>query len=600
MSKETQHHFLKIHSSLGEDELILERLTVSEGMSRLFQIEVGFTANQRIRDMKQHIGEEVVISLAMTDKLGSRERYFHGHFLHISELGKPMHNKDGQRYSAVIVPRAWSATSRTNCRIFQDKTALDIVETLLGEHDVDHRKVLNGALYTHRYYVQYNESDWEFICRVLANEGLTFFFEHTDSAHTMVITDSDTAFQPALENQVVFTSRNIGSARISHWEKGYRAMSDHMIERGFDFTRPADPVHVESGEKVPGDLFGQRELFAYHGEDRPLKDKANLTKKHLQALAMEAETLEAISTYRSFGAGLTFSFQSHEDGPQDPNEFLITDILIQAEVPLNADNQPSMGTIAYHNEFLCRPANQPYVPARIPKPVMPGLQTATVTCAAGEEIHVDQHGRVKVQFHWDREGQLDQKSSCWIRVAQSWAGERWGAQFIPRVGQEVLVEFVNGDPDQPLITGSVYNGKNQMPYDPESQKNISGIKSRSTTKGSGANYNEISFDDTLGSEWLRVHAEKDHELTVENNQADDVGVDRTTTIGNDDTETVGNNQTVNVGKNHVLEAGDSITIKTGAASITMYSSGLINIEGSAINVKGSSAINLKAPKINLN
>ena len=163
MSKETQHHFLKIHSSLGEDQLVLERVSVSEGMSRLFHIEAGFTANQRIRDMKQHIGEEVVISLAMTDKLGSRERYFHGHFLTINELGKPLHNKEGQRYKAVIVPRAWSATSRTNCRIFQDKTALDIVETLLGEHNVAHRKVLNGAPYTHRYYVQYNETDWEFI-----------------------------------------------------------------------------------------------------------------------------------------------------------------------------------------------------------------------------------------------------------------------------------------------------------------------------------------------------------------------------------------------------------------------------------------------------
>lgn len=600
MSKETQHHFLKIHSSLGEDELVLERLSVSEGMSRLFDIRVRFTANQRIKDMKQHIGEEVVISLSLSDKTGSKERFFHGHFLTISELGKPMHNKDGQRYSAVIVPRAWSATSRTNCRIFQGKTALDIVETLLGEHDVAHRKVLNTALYTHRYCVQYNETDWEFICRVLANEGLTFFFEHTDSGHTMVITDSETAFMPALEDQVVFTSRNTGSARISHWERGYQAMSDQMMEHGFDFTRPGERVLTETEEKVPGDLFGKRELFEYLGEDRPLKDKAGLTKKHLQALAMEAETLVAISTYRSFGAGLTFSFKSHEDGPQEPNDFLITDILIEAEVPLNSDNPGSGGSLAYNNEFLCRPANQPYVPARIAKPSMPGLQTATVTCAAGEEIHVDEHGRVKVQFHWDREGKYDQKSSCWIRVAQSWAGERWGAQFIPRVGQEVLVEFVNGDPDQPLITGSVYNGKNQMPYEPRTQKNISGFKSRSTTKGTGANYNEISFDDTLGSEWLRVHAEKDHELTVENHQTDSVGVNRTTDVGNDDTLDVGNNQTVTVGKNIVMDAGESITIKTGAASITMHSSGLISIEGVTININGKAAINLSSAKINLN
>lgn len=162
------------------------------------------------------------------------------------------------------------------------------------------------------------------------------------------------------------------------------------------------------------------------------------------------------------------------------------------------------------------------------------------------------------------------------------------------------MEFVNGDPDQPLITGSVYNGKNPMPYDPESQKNISGIKSRSTTRGGGANYNEISFDDTLGSEWLRIHAEKDHELTVENNQTDDVGVDRASTIGNNDRLDVGNNQNVTVGKNIVIDAGSSITIKTGAASITMSSSGQIDIKGSAISVNGSSLIGLKAPKINLN
>lgn len=374
MSKETQHHFLKIHSSLGADALVLEKLSVSEGMSRLFEIEVGFTANDRIRDVRPHIGEEVVISLAMTDKLGSMERYFHGHFLTISELGKPMHNKDGQRYKAVIVPRVWSATSRTNCRIFQDKTALDIVETLLGEHSVKHRKVINGAPYTHRYYVQYNETDWEFICRVLANEGLTYFFEHTDSAHTMVITDSETAFRPALENQVVFTTRNNGSARISHWERGFRAMSDQMMEHGFDFTRPNDRVITESRESVPGDLFGKRELFEYHGEDRPLKEKANFTRKHLQALAMESASLEAVSTYRSFGAGLTFSFKSHEDGPQDPNDFVITDIQINAEVPLNTDDQPSAGTLEYHNEFLCRPANQPTCRREFPSRPCPGCR----------------------------------------------------------------------------------------------------------------------------------------------------------------------------------------------------------------------------------
>ncbi len=599
MSKETQHHFLKIHSSLGTDALILEKLSVSDGMSRMFELRVCFTANERIKDMRRHIGEEVAVSLSLGSDASEKERFFHGHFLNINELGKPMHNKDGQRYSAVIVPRAWSATSRTNCRIFQDQTALEIVETLLGEHEVAHRKVLNGALYTHRYCVQYNETDWEFISRVLAHEGLTFYFEHTASAHTLVITDTNKAFQAAAENQVIFASRNIGKARITRWQKGYRATSDTMVEHGFDFTRPDRKIQATTREQVPGELFGKRELFEYIGEDRPLNDRGGQTTRHLQALAMEAQTFEVDSSYRSFGAGLTFSFKSHEDGIPDDNDFVITDILINAEVPLNSDNQSSGGELVFSNHFYCRPASRPYVPARKPKPVMPGLQTATVTCAPGEEIHVDDHGRIKVQFHWDREGKYDQKSSCWIRVAQSWAGENWGAQFLPRVGQEVLVEFVNGDPDQPLITGSVYNGKNKMPYEPRSAKNISGIKSRSTTKGGGSNYNEISFDDSLGSEWLRIHAEKDHELTIENDQTDDVGNNRTTTVGNNDKLDVGNNQTINVGKTITVDAGDSITFKTGAASITMDSSGNIAIKGTSISVKGTD-IALKAAKISLN
>lgn len=592
MVKETQHHFLRIHSSLGDDALVLESLSASEGLSRLFEIRVTFMANERIRDMTALIGEPVAISMVLGDNASDQERWLHGHFLHIQEMGKPMHNSEGQRYQARIVPRAWSATSRTNCRIFQDQTALDIVETILGEHSVDLDKNLNNPLYTYHYCVQYNETDWEFVCRVLANEGLAFFFEHSRSAHTLIITDHEKAYPKAAEAEVVFSSRPTGEARISNWYVGVQATSNRITEQGYDFTRPADKVDEESRQTVPGDPFGERELFSYLGEDRPLSDKAGFASRHLQAVTRQAAPRKATSDYRSFGAGMAFSFREHEDGLPEPNEFLITEIQTEASVPLDSENQPGDGNFFFSNLFSCMPLDQPYVPARIRKPVMPGLQTATVTCAPGEEIHVDEHGRIKVQFHWDREGRNNQYSSCWIRVAQSWAGENWGAQFIPREGQEVLVEFVNGDPDQPLITGAVYNGRNRMPYEPISDKNISGIKSRSTTKGGGDNYNEISFDDTLGQEWLRIHAEKDHELTVENDQTDEVGNNRLTSVGNNDTQEVGNDQKVSVGKTITVEAGTSITFRTGGASITMESSGNISIKGTSIA--------LKAAKISLN
>ncbi|MFE8070097.1 type VI secretion system tip protein TssI/VgrG [Marinobacteraceae bacterium S3BR75-40.1] len=607
MGKEKQYHFLQIHSSLGKDALVLERLKVREGMSRLFQIQVGFTANQRISDMNRHVGEGVSISLKLGSKAAAKERFFHGHFLSIRELGKPLHNSEGQRYEALIVPRAWSATNRTNCRIFQDKTVKQIVDTVLGEHEVELSWELMQDVYSYRYCVQYNETDWDFIGRLLAYEGLSFFFAHENGAHTMVVTDNEKRWPKAAEDSVVFASRPTGSARVSNWYAGVRATANAIVEHGFDFASPRTPVKATSKEKVPGSDFGDRELFQYLGEDRPIKDGAGLAKRHLQGIAQEAENYCGASDYRSFGVGYRFSFKDHEDRIPPHNDFVITEITIEASVPLNTDNQPVEGRYYYSNQFRCMPTQAPYRPVKLPKPRVSGLQTATVTGASGEEVYADKHGRIKVQFHWDREGNYDQKSSCWIRVAQSWAGDSWGAQFIPRAGQEVLVEFLSGDPDQPLITGAVYNGDNKMPYDPVSKKNVSGFKSRSTTKGSGANYNEISFDDSIGEELLRLHAEKDHELTVENDQTDDIKNDRTTTVGNDDSLTVKNNQTVDItgeqtvkaGKTITIDAGQSITLKTGAASLTMESSGAISIKGTSIKVQGTT-IDLKGAKISLN
>lgn len=604
MGKEQQHHFMKIHSSLGKDALVLERLTVNEGMSRLFEIKVGFLANERLADMKSQIGEGVTISMTLGD---AGERFFHGHFLHIRELGKPLHNSDGQRYEAVIVPRAWSATNRTNCRIFQEKTAKQIVETILGEHSVSLSTKINNPLHTYVYCVQYNETDWDFVCRLLAHEGLSFFFDHADGSHTMVITDNEKAYPMAKEASVEFSSRPTGEPGISNWYPGFRATANAMIEHGFDFEKP-DKVDDSTEETVPGKPFGSRELFNYIGEDESLVKNAKLASLHLQGLTQPSEGYRADSDCRSFGVGLMFSFKKHEDKIPPHNEFVITEMTLDATVSANSDNQPEGGNFHYSNSFRCMPTTEVYKPAKLPKPVVHGLQTATVTCSPGSEIYPDEHGRIKVQFHWDREGSYDQKSSCWIRVAQSWAGEGFGAQFLPREGQEVLVEFLSGDPDQPLVTGSVYNGKNKMPYDPSGKaKNISGFRSRSTTKGGGANYSEVSFDDSTGEELLLIHAEKDHDLTVENDQTDKIGNDRKTEVGNDDLLTVKNNQTVDItghqkisaGKTITIDAGTSITLKTGAASITLESSGNISVEGTSIKVQGKT-IGLKAAKIDFN
>jgi len=607
MAKEQQHHQLKIHSALGKDALVLEKLAVSEGMSRLFEINVRFFANERLKDMKDQIGEEIAVSLALGENASEDERFFHGHILNICELGKPLHSSEGHRYEARIVPRAWSATNRTNCRIFQDKTAIEIVEAVLGEHQVSLTKKLNNTLHTYTYCVQYNESDWDFVCRLLAQEGLSFFFLHSQSAHDMVVTDNTKAYEKASESEVPFCSRPIGDSQINSWYTGFNATANARVEHGFDFTKPTDKVDDVCEEEVPGKPFGKRELFSYLGEDAPLNDNTKLADLHLQGLTQEAETYHGSSNCASFGVGLLFAFSEHEDKLPAHNEFVITALDMSIELPINSDGQGSSDSVNYTNAFKCQPTDQVFTPRQLNKPVISGIQTATVTGTSGDELHVDEHGRIKIQFHWDREGKNDQKSSCWIRVAQSWAGSGFGAQFLPRKGQEVIVEFVNGDPDQPLITGSVYNGKNKMPYPPQSEYNSSGIRSRSTTNGGAANYSEVRFDDEKGKELLVIHAERDHELTVENDQTDDVGNDRKASVGNDDILNVGGDQKVDItgdqkissGKTITVDAGQKITFKTGGASITMEASGKISIDGTQLELNGT-MISLKAAKINLN
>jgi type VI secretion system secreted protein VgrG len=259
--------------------------------------------------------------------------------------------------------------------------------------------------------------------------------------------------------------------------------------------------------------------------------------------------------------------------------------------------------------FTAMQSTQNYRPARVtPKSLVYGPQTAVVVGPSGEEIYTDQYGRVKVQFHWDRYGKMDENSSCWIRVAQPWAGKSWGMMAIPRIGQEVVVEFLEGDPDRPLITGSVYNNSQMPPYSLPANKTQSGIKSRSSKGGQSAHFNEIRFEDKKGSEQVYIHAEKNLDTLVENCESHSVGANRAKTIGHDETthvkhnrtETVDHNETVTVGKDIRITAGDSITLTVGASTLVMKSNGSITLNGINLDVTGSEHIQLDSTRIDLN
>ena len=302
---------------------------------------------------------------------------------------------------------------------------------------------------------------------------------------------------------------------------------------------------------------------------------------------------------RGFEVAKLFRFNNHEDSRYEGETYVITAMRTVASQPNQSGASQSSGDI-YRNDFECVPEKTIYRPSALrAKPLISGVQTAIVTGEAGDEILVDKYGRVKVQFHWDREGKNDSKSSCWIRVAQNWAGNKWGAFFFPRVGQEVLVDFINGDPDQPIISGAIYNADLMPPYTLPDKKTQSGIKSHSTKQGAADNFNELRFEDEKGKELLFFQAEKDHELNVKNDQKDTIGNDRTTLINNDDTAKIANNQTIDVGKVLNITAGTDITFTTGGASITMKSSGAIEIKGTNVTVNGTK-IALAAPSITLN
>ncbi|ROQ30600.1 type VI secretion system Vgr family protein [Gallaecimonas pentaromativorans] len=596
MGKELQHHFLKIQSPLGQDALVLERLDVSEGLSRLFNIQVGFFANSRISDLDSLVGENVTVSLGLGDKAGAKERYFNGHVLSISELGKAQHSDEGQRYQAVIVPRAWSATRRVNCRVFQNMTSVDIAKKVLGEHSQAIEESLKSfSPYTLPYCVQYQESDWDFVCRILANDGLFFFFKHAKGSHKLVIASSAKAFEPAAEKEVIFRTKKKGEAHISRWLVSSQAATAKWLDRAYNYSAPNDRVDEKTDGKPAGDKFGKQEAFYYHGEENRALESKSRAKQHLSAQINDTSLIEARSDLRSLGVGLSFGFKEHEDKIPSPNEFNIVEMTLTARVPLNSDGASGANAFQFANAFQCMPGDKDIVPKRRAKPLIPGIQTATVTGKSGEEIHVDKDGRIKVQFHWDREGKNNDESSCYVRVAHPWAGAGFGAQFIPRVGEEVVIAFLNGDPDQPLVTGAVYNGTHNLPYSTDGDgKNRYGIKTQ-TVKGGASNYNELQFDDTKGKELVNVQAEKDMKLLIKNDQIFEIKNDRSGKVLNDDSLNVTNNQTVKidgdqkitVAKTITLDGGTSITLKCGGAKIEMKSSGEISIKGSVITLKGS-------------
>ena len=490
----------------------------------------------------------------------------------------------------VVVPALWVLGRRRNTRIFQEKTVQEIVEKVLrealGEYEREIAVKLTRSNYpTCEYRVQYDETDLDFVHRLMEEEGIVYWFDHEGEKEVMVLVDDlkshESLDRPEGEMLILSTYAAAGDNRelVSEFHRRSMIQSTLMKSRHWDWTRvqhieaeakseppsEADPPHGAASPPMREEYDQDNRPLTLHEYDtgqrafqaNDVDDQIRL-RRDLQV--RDARVGEGESSVLAMRAGRTFSLDGHRQ-PELNGEYLCTRV-VHRYVGAAADSE------RWSNRFTCLPVDVQFRPARrTHKPRIHSLQTAKVVGPSGEEIHTDEHGRIKVQFHWDRLGENDEHSSCWIRVRQPWAGPGWGFVFIPRIGMEVTVTFLDGDPDRPLVNGTVYNGENATPYPLPDEKTKSTIKTNSSPGGGG--YNELTFEDAAGSEQIIVHAQKDYNETVENNHSTTVHNNQTNTVDADQTESVGKNQTMSVGENRTVTIGgeQKVEIKGGLSDL---------------------------------
>ena len=558
---------VKLVSPLGE-ALLFNRLEGSDGLSRNGEYRV--TVLSRRPDIKgdELLGKSVSVK-AVTPRGGLRE--FNGLAVGFYQVGQQGRY---HQYLIVVRPWTWLLTRTSDCKIFQDKTVRQIIEAVLADHPyADFEFQLAGQYTPWDYCVQYRESDFNFLARLMEQEGIHFFFRHHGGKHTLVIADGAQAHAaaagyaslPFIEPEATHARQEEG---VRDWTHGSEIQPTRFIQRDFNFEKPRADLQADASPARPlkHEHAARLDVFDYPGEYLERSDGQRIAAIRVEEMRHPFDQFSGESNALGLASGGLFKLMGHPRADQN-QEYLITGADYRLE------ESPPESELADTELFSVRlqaiPSAQTYQPPRLtPKPIVQGPQTAIVVGKAGDEIHTDKYGRVKVQFHWDRYGQKDENSSCWIRVSHPWAGQNWGMIAIPRIGQEVIVEFLEGDPDRPIITGRVYNADQMPPWSLPANMTQSGILTRSTKGGNINTANAIRFEDKKGAEQLWIHAEKDQDIEVENDESHSVGHDRSKSIGNDETVSVGNDRNESVTKNESVRIGANRTLSVGANAST--------------------------------
>lgn len=532
MGIEAERH-VELHCSLGPDILLIRRFTGSEQLGRGFEYSLTLLSEDDNVDVESLLGQHASVRVRIADK----ERFFDGVVCEVGHVGRQ------HRYSVyrmTLRPWLWLLTRNQDCRVFQKESAVDIIRKIFRERGFsDVQESLMSKYEPREYCIQYRESEFDFVSRLMEHEGIYYFFLHEKGKHTLVLADSLSAHQPAPGFEEIYYARFKNEAAppasFFEWSSTKRVRTGKVALVDYDFEKPNADLLV--GSTVAKDHpHAKEEYFEYPGRYTAVKAGENLARVRMEQFAMSHELVEGHTEASGLYSGALFNLVDHPR--EDQNREYLT---VSASYAIDSggfesgDQAPTLFTA----RVTALDSQVPFRSERATRvPIVTGAQTAVVVGPSGQDIWTDSYGRVKVQFHWDRDGEKNEKSSCWVRVAQAWAGSGWGAMFIPRIGHEVVVEFLEGDPDQPLIIGSVYNKSNEPPFKLTKNQTQSGIKTRSTKDGGQSDYNELRFEDNKGKEELFIQAQKDLTTKVKN--------DSSTTVGNDHSHTVTKNMTVKV------------------------------------------------------
>ena len=587
-------------SPLPNEELLFQRLLAREELGRLPEFRLDLLRRSKLKPLeaKQLLGKTGALAI---QPVKGKQRFLHGHITQFERGGR---QGVYDLYRIVLRPWLWQLTLGADCRVFQDKTVIQILDAIFAEYGSSGRveKKVTGSFTTRPYTVQYRETDFAFVSRLMEEEGIYYYFKHETGQHTLVLCNSPSGhiateagklpFGPAIKDD------GYREDLIEHWSMAHLLQSLKYTTTDYDAAAPTgdlkgtaerSPTYPKPNDWEVFDYPGNHDDYAM-GTNLAAKQKAGKARAQLEVDRFES--LHAVATgatpYRPLAVGQTFTLSDHPD----EGGFLVTSSVTEMAYGgyQGGDEEANDGT-AYECRFNAVPKDVAFQPRAItPSPIVRGPQTASVTGPSGDEIHTDKYGRVKVHFHWDREGKADEKSSCWVRVAHPWAGKGFGMVALPRVGDEVVVEFLEGNPDRPLITGRVYNEINKHPYDLPAQATVTGIRTHSSKSGGAENFNELRFDDKKGSEYVWMQAEKDYHRLVKNDVHDTIKNDHWQEVLKNSQGKVGENFTFSVGKISTVSLTGDTHLKLGA-DLNSKLGGAFNMDvGAATAIKAAAAV----------